>query len=96
MLNAYEVLHSNSIAERVRSEGVHRYMKFEGLIAMDSGGYLFMRRQEVNITPEAILSLYEEVKPDFGVVLDHPLTPNLPQKDAERRLLVTLENTNRH
>jgi tRNA-guanine family transglycosylase len=95
MLNAYEVLHSNSIAECMRSKGVHRYMKFEGLIAMDSGGYLFMRRQEVNVTPEAILSLYEGVKPNFGVVLDHPLAPSLPQEDAERRLLATLENTKR-
>jgi tRNA-guanine family transglycosylase len=95
MLNAYEVLHNNSIAERMRSEGAHRYMKFDGLVVMDSGGYLFMRRQEVNITPEAILTLYEETKPNFGVILDHPLIPNLPQEVAEKRLIVTLENTKR-
>jgi tRNA-guanine family transglycosylase len=70
-------------------------MRFDGLIAMDSGGFLFMKREEVDVIPEMILMLYEESKPDFGVILDHPLTPNLPQEIIKKRLLKTLENTKR-
>jgi len=95
MINAYEILHNDSVAERVRSEGAHKYMKFDGLITMDSGGYLFMKRGEMDVTPEAILALYEEGKPDFGVVLDFPVTPNLPREVVEERLSKTLENTRR-
>jgi len=95
MLNAYEILQNDSIAKRVRTEGIHRYMKFDGLITMDSGGYLFMKRGEVNITPEEILAFYEESKPNFGVILDFPLTPNLPRESIQKRLSQTFENTRR-
>jgi tRNA-guanine family transglycosylase len=70
-------------------------MKFDGLITMDSGGYLFMKRGEVNITPEEILAFYEESKPNFGVILDFPLTPNLPRESIQKRLSQTFENTRR-
>ncbi|RSN71493.1 tRNA-guanine transglycosylase [Candidatus Methanodesulfokora washburnensis] len=95
MLNAYEILRNEGAAKQVRSKGAHGFLKFNGLIAMDSGGFLFMKRDAININPEIILALYEESKPNFGVVLDHPLTPNLPQEIAERRMIKTLENTKR-
>jgi tRNA-guanine family transglycosylase len=95
MVNAYEILHNDSVVERVRKEGVHKYMEFDGLIAIDSGGYLFMKRGEIDVTPEVILTLYEESKPNFGVVLDFPSTPNLPREVVEERLSKTLENTRR-
>jgi 7-cyano-7-deazaguanine tRNA-ribosyltransferase len=95
MLNAYEILHNDSVNKHVRNEGVHRYVKFDGLISMDSGGFLFMKEDEVSISPEIILTLYEESKPNFGVILDHPLTPDLPREIMKTRLLKTLENTKR-
>ena len=93
MLNAYEILRNDSVAKQVRTEGVHKYMGFDGLITMDSGGYLFMKKGEINITPKTILELYEDSKPNFGVVLDFPSTPNLPREVIEERLSRTLENT---
>ena len=95
MLNAYEILQNRSITKRLREIGVHRYMEFNGLIAMDSGGFLFMKKGTIDIEPEAILTLYEESKPNFSVVLDYPLSPNLSYKEMEKRLFKTLENTKR-
>jgi len=95
MLNAYEILQNNSADKHLRGKGVHKYMKFNGLIAMDSGGFLFMKKGIVDIAPETILKFYEESKPNFGVVLDYPLSPNLSHEEMRRRLLRTLENTER-
>jgi len=95
MLNAYEILRHGPTMRRIRSEGVHRYLGFGGLVTIDSGGFLFLSRGEINILPETISALYEESKPNFGVVLDCPLAPNLSEEDAKRRLLKTLENTRR-
>jgi tRNA-guanine family transglycosylase len=95
MVNAYEILHNKGTAKRIRREGVHSFLGFNGLIAMDSGGFLFMKKDAISISPEKILALYERSKPDFGVVLDHPLTPNLPREIAEARMIKTLENTKR-
>ncbi len=95
MLNAYEMLRTNKIRE-VRRRGIHEYMGFNGLITMDSGGFLFMKESiKPYINPEIILRLYEEGKPNFGVVLDYPLNPKLSHKEKEKRLLKTLENTKR-
>jgi len=95
MLNAYEILQNESASKQVREKGVHRYMKFNSLIAMDSGGFLFMKRGMIDIEPETILTFYEESKPNFGVVLDYPLSPNLSCEAMEKRLFKTLENTKR-
>jgi len=95
MLNAYEILQNSSANKHLREKGVHKYMKFNGLIAMDSGGFLFMKRGIIDIEPETILTFYEKSKPNFGVVLDYPLSPNLSREEMRRRLLKTLENTKR-
>jgi len=93
MLNAYEALKSKSANKSIRRNGIHKYMKFEGPIAMDSGGFLFMKKGVIEIDPRDILTLYEESKPNFGVVLDYPITTNLSQEELENRLHKTLENT---
>jgi tRNA-guanine family transglycosylase len=93
MVNAYEILTKPSITKRIIDEGVHKYMGFDGLIVMDSGGFLFMNKKKINVNPETIIDLYEKSKPNYAVVLDHPLLPNLPPEEINKRLEETLENT---
>lgn len=95
MMNAYEIMQNNTANMEIREVGIHRYTKFNGLIAMDSGGFLFMRKRIIDVTPESIMSFYEESKPNFGVVLDYPLLPGLSRKMIRFRLSKTLENTKR-
>ncbi len=92
MVNAYEILQNKSANEKIRGEGIHEYTKFDDLIMMDSGGFLFMKKESVDVTPEMILRLYEDSEPNFGVILDHPLTPNLPYTISRWRRLKTLNN----
>lgn len=93
MVNAYEILQKRRTNLQIREKGVHVYLNFNGPITMDSGGFLFMRREVLDVHPQNILELYEQSKPDFGVILDHPLEPNLPRTERKKRQLRTLENT---
>jgi 7-cyano-7-deazaguanine tRNA-ribosyltransferase len=93
MVNAYEILQTKEAIKKVRDVGIHQHLGFEGPILMDSGGFLFMKKKALDVHSQEILQLYEDGKPDFGVILDHPLEPNLPQAERKRRQLKSLENT---
>jgi len=93
MPNAYDIIRSCRPREPVMTDGIHSYLHFKGSVMMDSGGFLFMKRKRITISAYDVLDLYECSKPDFGVVLDHPLVPNLPSHIKRRRQLRTLHNT---
>jgi tRNA-guanine family transglycosylase len=92
MVNAYEILRKNR-ANIIMKEGIHSYLNFKGLVMMDSGGFLFMKKSALEIHPKSILKLYERSKPDFGVILDYPLQPNLSANERRKRQRKTLKNT---
>jgi 7-cyano-7-deazaguanine tRNA-ribosyltransferase len=93
MVNAYEILHEERAKENIEEKGIHGHLGYSGSVAMDSGGFLFMRKKSLDISPRAILDLYESSEPDLGVVLDHPLEPGLSILERKKRQLKTLENT---
>jgi len=93
LLNAYDILQSPRIADRMRKYRIHSYLDFRGPVMMDSGGFMFMTKRHMRVKPEAISKLYEATGPDYGVVLDHPLTIGLTRGETRRRQLVTLRNT---
>lgn len=92
MLNAYELISEPKLKE-MKENGIHRYLGHDKLIMMDSGGFLFQKKDKVGINVEAISEIYEILKPDIGVVLDHPLDPSKDDITNHKRWLKTLENT---
>ena len=92
MLNAYEIMSSPKLKE-MEKKGIHKYLKHDKLIMMDSGGFLFQKKDKVGINAEVILEIYENVKPDIGVILDHPLDPSKDDNINHKRWLKTLKNT---
>jgi 7-cyano-7-deazaguanine tRNA-ribosyltransferase len=93
LLNAYDILQRSKIANKMKESGVHDYLNFHGPVMMDSGGFLFMMKRTMRIRPQMILDLYEATKPNFGVVLDHPLALRLTRTEVRGRQIVTLRNT---
>lgn len=92
MLNAYEIMSAPKLKE-MKENGIHKYVKHDKLIMMDSGGFLFQKKEKVSINAEAILEIYENLKPDIGIVLDHPIDPSKDDNTNYKRWLKTLENT---
>ena len=93
MVNAYFILKKASTYEKVCDRGIHNYLDYNGLVMMDSGGFLFQKKEEMNLEPLKVLDLYEKSKPDIGVVLDHPFDPKSSNKSNQKRWDITLKNT---
>lgn len=93
MPNAFDIMRSPSAHESVSKKGIHSHLGFHGLVMMDSGGFLFMKKRDVTISAFDVLDLYENGKPNLGVVLDHPLVPKLSNHVKRKRQLKTLSNT---
>jgi tRNA-guanine family transglycosylase len=93
LLNAYEILRKPTVVDRLEKSKVHSYLGFHGPVMIDSGGFLFMMKEAMKVRAETISELYEVCKPNYGVVLDHPLSIGLTASETRRRQLVTLRNT---
>jgi len=93
LMNAYNFMQHPHSFNQVQRLGIHNYLGYNGPVIMDSGGFLFMKKKKMDVNAKQIISFYEEAKPNFGVVLDHPLFPSLTEKQNKKRKLKTLENT---
>jgi len=92
LVNACDILTSNGISKRIEKEGIGNFLRYDGPIMMDSGGFQFQKKETIDINPLSIMDLYEKSKPDIGVVLDHPLDLISEKKNGER-LISTMKNT---
>lgn len=93
LMNAYDFMKHPRAFEKAKQQNIHEYLGYHGPVMMDSGGFMFMNKKKMNVTAKQIISFFEESKPNFGVVLDHPLTPSLSDKESKKRKLATLKNT---
>lgn len=94
MVNACDIINQyGRVSEKIMNEGIHKYLNFNGPVLMDSGGFLFQKKKELTVQPREILDLYYYSKPDFGVVLDHPLNTSASYYLNMKRWKKTLANT---
>lgn len=93
ILNAYEFIKNPNIVKRISQNNLSSYLDYNGPILMDSGGFLFQRKKELNVDPIEILKIYEKFNVDIGVILDHPLDPTTSNYLNNKRWNQTLINT---
>lgn len=93
IVNAAYILRNKTLYATICEKGIHNHLKFSGTILMDSGGFLFQKKDDIDIDPLSIIDLYEKSKPDIGVILDHPFNPAENNKINKKRWQKTLKNT---
>jgi len=89
--NAYIFSQSRQYSERVRDEGLHRLLDFNGLIMTDSGSFQLSVYGEVSITNEQTLTYQRDIGSDIWVPLDIPTSPDADRATVERELAITIE-----
>jgi len=93
MVNAYTIA-NDGFASRIEEQGgIHAFLRYRGLLLMDSGGFQFAKRSSVDVAPDAILDVFQIAKPDVGIVLDHPLDPAVRKHVHRKRWRLTMRNT---
>ena len=100
LLNAFDLLANKRtrrfISELKNTKGkLHEFIEFDGPLILDSGAFNFLKLDEINITPNDVLSVGIELGADMSVVLDHPFLPKSEQNEKGLRWSNTMINTRR-
>ncbi|HVP96135.1 tRNA guanosine(15) transglycosylase TgtA [Methanoregula sp.] len=89
--NAYIFSQSRQYSERVREEGLHKLLDFDGLIMTDSGSFQLSVYGQVSFTNVQTLTYQRDIGSDIWVPLDIPTSPDADRATAERELAITME-----
>jgi len=89
MTNAYILLKTHK--EKVIGEGIHKFLNFDGIIAVDSGSYQLMEYGSIDISNKEILKFEESIGAEIGSFLDIPTLPDAYKKIADENLTETLK-----
>ena len=89
--NAYIFSQSRQYSERVKEEGLHKLLDFDGLIMTDSGSFQLSVYGEVSFTNEQTLSFQRDIGSDIWVPLDIPTSPDADRATTKRDLAITME-----
>jgi 7-cyano-7-deazaguanine tRNA-ribosyltransferase len=89
--NAYIFSQSKQYSERVKEEGLHKLLDFDGVIMTDSGSFQLSVYGQVSITNQETLTYQRDIESDIWVPLDIPTSPDADRETAERELAITME-----
>jgi len=90
--NAYIMYQNESNRDKIIESGIHEYLKFDGLIATDSGAfqkYMYSNSQ-IEINSEIIEKFQEDIGSDFPVILDIPVQLDDTYEEAKNKVNTTI------
>lgn len=91
LVNAHFLTRKKKLFNEVRDIGLHKFLKFNGMVMMDSGGHQ-IQKYGYSIHAHQISMIYNELKPDIGVVLDKPVHPGMSVKEIETSSNYMIQN----
>ena len=91
--NAYIIYQNPEIRETVLKKGIHSYLKFNGIIATDSGAFqkYMYNKTDINVNAEVIEHFQENIGSDFPVILDIPVQPDDDYEIAKEKVCLSVE-----
>ncbi len=91
--NAYITFQSKELRENIIKRGIHSYLKFNGLIATDSGAFqqYMYNNNRFDINAEEIERFQEDINSDFPVILDIPVQLDDTHEIAKKKVFSTIE-----
>ena len=92
IVNACQVLERKQVRAKIQFDGIKQVLKFDGPVMLDSGGFRFQNKSDIEVTPAEIVGLYKESQADIGVLLDHPLDPSKSDRENDKRWKQTVKN----
>ena len=94
MLNTADILLDKTNYNNYnKNKSIRDYFNYNGLLMMDSGGYIFQKKNKISIDKKDVFDIYNDSRPDICVVLDHPLDYSKRKWVNDYRWRKTLENT---
>jgi len=91
--NAYIIYQNIDLREAVLKKGVHQHLKYDGIIATDSGAFqqYFYNKTRLEINAEEIERFQEDIGSDFPVILDEPVQPDDDYETTKIKINTTIQ-----
>lgn len=87
MTNAYLLF-----KRRVEVGDIHDFLKFDGIVATDSGAYQVLEFGGIDATQREIIEFQERIGVDIGVILDTPTGQTSDREWAKRTVELTINS----
>lgn len=78
--------------DQVRQEGIHKFLDFPDSIMTDSGAYQLLVYGDVEVSPEEIVRVQEEIDTDMAIILDIPSGLGASFSEVENGVKQTIRN----
>ncbi|HLE05931.1 MAG TPA: tRNA guanosine(15) transglycosylase TgtA [Candidatus Nanoarchaeia archaeon] len=91
--NAY-IIRSSKVGKEIEKVGLHKFLKFPGIIYTDSGTYQMFSKGGVEISNEETLSYQAKIGSDIHTPLDLFTTPGDDYETAKSKLAETTKRIN--
>lgn len=91
--NAYIMYQNEVLRDTILKKGVHTHLKFDGIIATDSGAFqqYMYNDSKIEIKADDIEKFQEDIGADFSVILDLPVQLDDDYDTAKRKVITTLD-----
>ena len=91
--NAYIIYQNPQVRESVLKKGIHKYLKFDGIIATDSGAFqkYMYNKTDIEINAKTIEVYQEDIGSDFPVILDVPVQPDDNYETAKEKVYLSIQ-----
>ena len=90
--NAYILYRSKQLKHRILEDGLHKFLKFDGIIETDSGAYQMVHyKKELEVSNREIINFQIDIGADIINVLDIPTDVDADYEQAQKDLYITIE-----
>ena len=88
LVNAYEIIKKKKLFSEIRRKGgLHKFLEYDGIIFLDSGGFQAMIRN-ISINLNSLTKIYKVAKADYFFSLDYPCISNENLKKSMQKTIL--------
>lgn len=92
IVNPISMIKKATLSKEIRKKGgLHEYLEYNGKIYLDSGGFQILKNN-INITLDQLMEIYEITNADYFFSLDIPTDPKDDINICQRKMKKTIEN----
>jgi tRNA-guanine family transglycosylase len=89
MANAYEIIKNEKLRQEIKAKGgLHKFLRYNGIIFLDSGGFQAMAHG-IDIELNSLIEVYNLAKADYYFSLDYPSSS---ARNSKKKIVRTISN----
>jgi len=98
MLSCYDIIKNqrnyvkNLFTRNDDSLNIHKRMGFNGYVFLDSGGFQFLRKKNLDVAPKTVLEFQNKSGADLSTIFDYPFSLYVPIEEKLKLIRKTIQS----